>query len=112
MIGLTLPLNFWEEIINNLINKGDIKNSKIMEIGCGNGQFLIKLMKELDKSNTGYGFDPSYKKNSSILENNIVEEINEKEALFRKMLVHEKIKSITGKGLMLSIDLNLCLSLS
>ena len=40
-----------------------------------------------------------------ILENNIVEEINEKEALFRKMLVHEKIKSITGKGLMLSIDL-------
>ena len=40
-----------------------------------------------------------------ILENNIVEEINEKEALFRKMLVHEKIKSITGKGLMLSVDL-------
>ncbi|MFL2576608.1 MAG: aspartate aminotransferase family protein [Flavobacteriales bacterium] len=40
-----------------------------------------------------------------ILENFIVEEINEKEALFRKMLVHEKIKSITGKGLMLSIDL-------
>ena len=28
-----------------------------------------------------------------------------KKALFRKMLVHEKIKSITGKGLMLSIDL-------
>ena len=60
------------DIINNLINIGDIKNSKIMEVGCGNGQFLIKLMKELDKSNTGYGFDPSYKKNSSILENNIV----------------------------------------
>ena len=60
------------DIINNLINIGDIKNSKIMEIGCGNGQFLIKLMKGLDKSNTGYGFDPSYKKKSSILENNIV----------------------------------------
>ena len=41
-----------------------------------------------------------------ILKNKIVDSINEKEILFRKLLVHKKIKSISGKGLMLSLDLN------
>ena len=41
-----------------------------------------------------------------ILKNNIIDSINEKEVLFRKLLVHKKIKSISGKGLMLSLDLH------
>ena len=48
----------------------------------------------------------SYATLNYILKNEIIEVINKKENLFRKLLVHHKIKSITGKGLMLSIDLN------
>ena len=40
-----------------------------------------------------------------ILENKIIREIEKKEKLFRKHLQHKKIKKISGKGLMLSIDL-------
>jgi acetylornithine/succinyldiaminopimelate/putrescine aminotransferase len=41
-----------------------------------------------------------------ILKNNIADSINEKEILFRELLKHKKIKSISGKGLMLSLDLH------
>jgi acetylornithine/N-succinyldiaminopimelate aminotransferase len=37
--------------------------------------------------------------------NNILKSIREKEKLFRELLHHPKIKTITGKGLMLAIDL-------
>lgn len=40
-----------------------------------------------------------------ILENKIIKAIEKKEKLFRKYLQHKKIKKISGKGLMLSIDL-------
>jgi len=40
-----------------------------------------------------------------ILDNHLVQKIDAKEALFRKLLVHKKIRSVSGKGLMLSLDL-------
>ena len=40
-----------------------------------------------------------------ILKEKIIDQIDSKEKLFRKYLKHKKIKSISGKGLMLSLDL-------
>ena len=40
-----------------------------------------------------------------ILEENLMDEVLEKETLFRKELVHPKIKEIRGRGLMLTIQL-------
>lgn len=40
-----------------------------------------------------------------VLESNLMAEIVEKEALFRSLLVHPKIKNINGKGLMLAVNL-------
>ena len=40
-----------------------------------------------------------------ILSNKLINQINDKEKLFKKLLKHKKIKSISGRGLMLSIDL-------
>jgi acetylornithine/succinyldiaminopimelate/putrescine aminotransferase len=40
-----------------------------------------------------------------ILDNHLVQKIDAKEVLFRKLLVHKKIRSVSGKGLMLSLDL-------
>lgn len=42
---------------------------------------------------------------NSILEEKMMDSILEKEALFRKLLVHPKIKAIHGKGLALGIEL-------
>ncbi len=39
-----------------------------------------------------------------ILQENLVEHVNEKEKLFRSLLVHPLIKSIQGKGLLLSLE--------
>ena len=35
-----------------------------------------------------------------------MDDVSEKEALFIKLLIHPKIKKISGKGLMLSIELD------
>jgi len=40
-----------------------------------------------------------------ILSNKLIDKINDKEKLFKSLLKHKKIKSISGRGLMLSIDL-------
>ncbi|MDD3474289.1 MAG: class I SAM-dependent methyltransferase [Candidatus Dojkabacteria bacterium] len=48
-------------LINTIIEYHNIKNKKIIEIGCGNGQFITELCKHKENKNTGIGFDPSYK---------------------------------------------------
>jgi len=40
-----------------------------------------------------------------ILESGLLDQIEEKEKLFRKLLVHPKIKYINGKGIMLAVNL-------
>jgi acetylornithine/N-succinyldiaminopimelate aminotransferase len=40
-----------------------------------------------------------------VLESGLMNEVAEKEELFRKLLVHPKIKNINGKGLMLAVNL-------
>ena len=42
---------------------------------------------------------------SVLLEENLMADVEAKEALFRKLLIHPKIKSINGKGLLLSLEL-------
>lgn len=40
-----------------------------------------------------------------VLSSNLMDEVEKKEKLFRKLLVHPKIKNINGKGLMLAVNL-------
>ncbi|TXF77472.1 aspartate aminotransferase family protein [Chryseobacterium sp.] len=40
-----------------------------------------------------------------VLDSSLMDEIEEKEKLFRELLVHPKIKNINGKGLMLAVNL-------
>ncbi|MBN2366688.1 MAG: methyltransferase domain-containing protein [Calditrichaeota bacterium] len=49
---------FHKELALKLIEKHDLRNKKIIEIGCGKGEFITMLC-ELGP-NTGYGFDPAY----------------------------------------------------
>ena len=40
-----------------------------------------------------------------LLNENLLKDVDEKEALFKKMLVHPAIKEVRGKGLMLAVEL-------
>ena len=50
--------SFHEKLAERLIEKYNLKNKSIIEIGCGKGEFLSLLCDKGD--NTGYGFDPAY----------------------------------------------------
>ena len=59
---------------------------------------------------TTFGGNPliaaaSYATLKEVVESNLMQEIAEKEQLFRKLLVHPKIKNVNGKGLMIAVNL-------
>jgi len=47
-----------EELEKDLIQRYNLRNKQIVEIGCGKGDFLLSICKRGD--NRGLGFDPSY----------------------------------------------------
>jgi len=50
--------SYAESIATSLIERYDIRNKEVVDIGCGQGDFL-KLISRLG-NNRGFGFDPSY----------------------------------------------------
>ena len=59
---------------------------------------------------TTFGGNPliaasSYATLKEVLDSGLMDEVDEKEKLFRKLLVHPKIKNINGRGLMLAVNL-------
>jgi len=48
-----------DSIVKDLLHATDLNNCHIVEVGCGKGNFLKRLIKE-GNGNTGSGFDPSY----------------------------------------------------
>jgi SAM-dependent methyltransferase len=51
---------YLNELANYLIEDCQIQNSQILEVGCGQGHFLRKLVERESDNNYGYGCDPSY----------------------------------------------------
>jgi SAM-dependent methyltransferase len=51
---------YMDDLVKHLINGRGIRNQRIVEVGCGKGLFLKKLVGAAETGNTGYGFDPSY----------------------------------------------------
>ncbi len=50
---------YTRDLVRYLIEERGIVNSRIVEVGCGQGNFLRALV-AADPGNSGYGFDPSY----------------------------------------------------
>ncbi|MFF2018104.1 class I SAM-dependent methyltransferase [Paenibacillus sp. NPDC058177] len=50
--------NYLNDLVANLINNKGVRNLNVVEVGCGKGVFLKKIVESGD--NYGYGFDPSY----------------------------------------------------
>jgi len=74
-----------------------------------------EIMKSLQHSPklghiTTFGGNPliaaaSYATLKEVLESGLMNEVEEKEKLFRELLVHPKIKKVNGRGLMLAVEL-------
>lgn len=81
------------------------------------GAFMssAEIMKSLQHSPklghiTTFGGNPliaaaSYATLKEVLESGLMSEVDEKEKLFRELLVHPKIKKVNGRGLMLAVEL-------
>jgi len=55
-----LFLNHVEGLVRYLTRDRGVQNSLVVEVGCGNGDFLKMLVEPTEIGNTGVGFDPSY----------------------------------------------------
>jgi SAM-dependent methyltransferase len=49
---------YLDRLVHYLIHDRGVRNCNVVEVGCGKGVFLRKLVERGD--NNGYGFDPSY----------------------------------------------------
>ena len=52
--------NYTSNLASYLVFDKNIQNCRIVEVGCGKGSFLRKLVEVKEWGNSGYGFDPSY----------------------------------------------------
>lgn len=51
---------YLDVLVQDMTERQGVRNCKIVEVGCGKGHFLRKLVSYPGANNTGYGFDPSY----------------------------------------------------
>ena len=51
---------YLDGLVELLVKRHGVRNARIVEIGCGKGHFLRKLVAYPGAGNTGFGFDPSY----------------------------------------------------
>lgn len=51
--------NYVDDLAESIIHQHNVRNCRIIEVGCGKGTFLRKLL-AIEPSNTGIGFDPAF----------------------------------------------------
>jgi len=47
-------------LVKHLVEDKGVRNAKVVEVGCGKGSFLRKLVEYPGSGNVGVGFDPTY----------------------------------------------------
>lgn len=52
--------SYMDGLVRHLIVERNVRDCQVIEVGCGNGLFLRKLVAHEGSGNHGYGFDPSY----------------------------------------------------
>jgi SAM-dependent methyltransferase len=55
-------------LVRRLTIHNQVRNATIVEVGCGQGEFLRQLVAPVELGNRGYGFDPSYQGAASDLD--------------------------------------------
>jgi SAM-dependent methyltransferase len=52
--------DYVDSLVRHLVEEAGVRNCRVVEVGCGNGVFLRKLVERAGGSTVGYGFDPAY----------------------------------------------------
>ncbi len=52
--------DYLDGLVEYLVERQGVRHKTIVEVGCGKGEFLRKLVNYPGANNTGVGFDPSY----------------------------------------------------
>ena len=60
-----------DRLVRDLVEQSDVRNCRIIEVGCGQGDFLRRLVNYPGSGNTGIGFDPSYAGPTSDADNRV-----------------------------------------
>lgn len=63
---------YLDGLVKDLVERQGVRDCTIVEVGCGKGQFLRKLVNYPGANNRGFGFDPSYVGPDSDLEGRLV----------------------------------------
>jgi SAM-dependent methyltransferase len=59
---------YLDELVRHMVVERNVRGAKVVEVGCGKGLFLRKLVEFEGAGNTGRGFDPSYVGEDSTLD--------------------------------------------
>lgn len=51
---------YLDGLVQDMVERQGVRNCTIVEVGCGKGHFLKKLVSYPGANNRGFGFDPSY----------------------------------------------------
>ena len=51
---------YLDGLVQDMVERQGVRDCTIVEVGCGKGHFLKKLVSYPGANNAGYGFDPSY----------------------------------------------------
>ncbi len=51
---------YLDGLVEHLVVNRGVRDCRVVEVGCGNGLFLNKVVSFPDSGNRGFGFDPSY----------------------------------------------------
>jgi SAM-dependent methyltransferase len=52
---------YLDQLVFELVENRGVRNACVVEVGCGKGTFLKKLVSYPGANNTGFGFDPTYR---------------------------------------------------
>ena len=63
--------DYLDGLVQDLVERQGVRNCSIVEVGCGKGEFLKKLVRYPGANNKGFGFDPSYVGPLSELDNKL-----------------------------------------
>ena len=56
-----------DSLVRHMVVGRGVRGARIVEVGCGDGEFLRRLVGFAGAGNTGHGFDPSYAGPDSVL---------------------------------------------
>ncbi len=51
---------YLDELVDHLVTQSGVRDGRVVEVGCGKGAFLTKLLSHPGHRGEGVGFDPSY----------------------------------------------------